>query len=92
MADGQPNSASAPVPLPGAAATPAAAAGHPSRVGGVRFLDWLDGRKTYLLTVLGALYVFGSTLGWWPCDDRVLAVLGFGGLAALRNSVPSPKP
>lgn len=92
MADGQPKSTSAPVAHPGDAPTQAAAAGHPSRGGGLRFLDWLDGRKTYLLTALGALYVFGSTLGWWPCDERVLALLGFGGMAALRNSVPSSKP
>lgn len=50
-------------------------------------LGWLDGRKTYLLAAVAAAYVIGSTLGWWPCDDRVLALLGFGGMAALRQGV-----
>jgi hypothetical protein len=53
-------------------------------------LEWLDGRKTYLIALIGVLYVFGSTLGWWPCDERVLGLLGFGGLAALRKGVVPP--
>lgn len=50
-------------------------------------LAWVDGRKTYLLALVGALYVFGSDLGWWPCNDLVLALLGFSGLATLRHGV-----
>lgn len=54
-------------------------------------LDWLDGRKTYLIATAGAVYLFGSTVGWWPCDDRLLGLLGFGGLAALRRGLDKPK-
>ena len=50
-------------------------------------LDWLDGRKTYLIAMVGVVYVFGSTVGWWPCDERVLGLLGFGGIAALRKGI-----
>lgn len=46
-----------------------------------------EGKKTYLVTAAAAIYVFGSSLGWWPLDDRILALLGFGGIAALRQSI-----
>lgn len=89
--NGRDNFSGAPDPLPGNSDT-AADAGHPSRVGGPSWAQWLDGRKTYLIACVGALYVFGSTLGWWPLDERVMAILGFGGLAALRKGSAPPFP
>lgn len=75
---------------PAASSSPGApvslsSAGAPTAKPGL--LAWLDGRKTYLLALVGALYVFGSDLGWWPCNDLVLALLGFSGLATLRHGV-----
>lgn len=59
----------------------------------VQILDWLDGRKTYLVAVAAAIYLIGGDIGWWPQNDQVLTLLGFGGLAALRAGMskrPTP--
>lgn len=47
----------------------------------------IDGHKTYLISVVAAAYLFGGTLNWWPVDERILGLLGFGGLAALRGGI-----
>lgn len=52
-----------------------------------QLLDWLDGRKTYLIAFLGALYVIGSGMGLWPEDERILSLFGFGAAVALRAGV-----
>lgn len=52
-----------------------------------QILKVLEGRKTYIVAAAAVAYVFGSTVGWWPLDDRILTLLGFGGLASLRSAV-----
>jgi hypothetical protein len=45
---------------------------------------FLEGKKTYLVAILGGLYLFGGDQGWWQVNEALLGILGFGGLAALR--------
>lgn len=51
-------------------------------------LEWLKGKKTYITTVIGAIVV----VLWWlniidsDLADKILILLGFGGIAALRAS------
>lgn len=52
-----------------------------------RMRAWLAGRKTYGIAAIGILYIVGCWAGWWEYDERVLAALGLGGLAALRAGV-----
>lgn len=46
----------------------------------------LEGYKTYICSALGALIVGGFFMGWVDqgTANMLLALLGFGGLAALR--------
>lgn len=32
-------------------------------------LDWLNGKKTYLMAVVYGLDAMGSQLGWWAADS-----------------------
>ncbi len=50
-------------------------------------LQLIDGRKTYIVTGLAVAYLFGASVGWWTVDERILGILGFGGLASLRSAV-----
>jgi len=52
-----------------------------------QIIQLLEGRKTYIVSALAIIYLIGSDLGWWPRNNEVLAILGFGGLAALRAGV-----
>lgn len=49
--------------------------------------DLLDGRKTYLLSILGAIYLFGADQGWWHMSQALLGILGFGSMMTLRSGV-----
>lgn len=51
------------------------------------FWSKLEGKKTYLLAAAAIVYLFGGSMGWWPVDERVLGILGFGGLASLRAGI-----
>lgn len=55
-------------------------------------LDWLDGKKTHLVTAAAVLYLIGTNAGWWGFDERVLAIFGFSGLSALRSGVAKTQP
>ncbi len=51
-------------------------------------VEWLKGKKTYILAALGGLVV---ALSWAGVIDQVLAdrllqIMGFGAIAALRAS------
>lgn len=50
-------------------------------------MAWLEGKKTYILTGLGIVYVGGGLLGWWTIDWHVADILGFGSLMALRAAL-----
>jgi len=62
---------------------------QPSRFG--EFLrelaTFLDGRKTYIVAAGAILYLVGADAGCWEYNDQVLAICGFGGLAALRKGL-----
>ena len=52
-------------------------------------VEWLEGKKTYIVAILGALYNVGIAFAWWTPDDQyvilinsVLAALGVGFLRA----------
>lgn len=51
--------------------------------------EWLNGKKTYLTTLIFAVFNLGVGLGWWTVDNSVwvtantlLGALGFGFLRA----------
>jgi hypothetical protein len=48
---------------------------------------FLSGKKTYLSALIGILYLAGVWAGLYEFDERILAVVGFAGLAALRAAV-----
>jgi hypothetical protein len=52
-------------------------------------IAFLKGKKTYILSGLGALVVFAYFLGFidYQVLDLLLGLLGFGSLAALRAGV-----
>jgi hypothetical protein len=60
-------------------------AGATSRVREI--LSLVDGLKTYVVVIAAVVYLIGSDCGWWAYNEQVLALFGFGGIAALRNSV-----
>ena len=49
----------------------------------------LEGKKTYLVAAGGALVAFALMLGWIERElaEALWGLLGFGGLAALRQGV-----
>ena len=51
--------------------------------------EMLKGKKTYALAFLGALLTFAHLMGWLDMGayNQLMALLGFGGLAALRAGV-----
>lgn len=51
------------------------------------FLSLVDGWKTYIVVAAAVVYLVGADIGWWPYNEQVLALFGFGGVAALRHSV-----
>lgn len=49
--------------------------------------QFLTGKKTYLSAAIGILYLVGVWAGLYDFDERILAVIGFAGLASLRAAV-----
>lgn len=47
-------------------------------------LEFLDGRKTYIVAALGIIYIFGGDQGWWRLNEAIAGMLGFGGIVTLR--------
>lgn len=47
---------------------------------------FLQGKKTYFVTLVGLLYVVGVWAGFWELDEKMLALFGLGGLAFLRSA------
>jgi hypothetical protein len=52
-------------------------------------LDFLKGKKTYILAAAGGVIIFGYILGWIDSTvaNVLLGLLGFGGLATLRAAI-----
>jgi hypothetical protein len=59
-------------------------------------IDWLDGKKSYILLVIGFVFNLGALLGWWTLDNQVWALvdstlvmlLGASFRAAIQKSGP----
>lgn len=59
-------------------------------------LDWLSGKKTYVVAILLAVFDVGVTFGWWTFDNAVVqavnALLAAFGLGFLRAGVTKSGP
>ena len=51
-----------------------------------KILEWLDGKKTYIVAVLVGLGAVATSLGW-SIPDWVWLLLGAIGLGAVRDAV-----
>lgn len=56
-------------------------------------LQWLSGKKTYLIAFVGAVFNLGVGMGWWPLGDQTWAAINailvaLGGMS-LRAGVTS---
>jgi len=54
-----------------------------------KLIEFLQGKKTYIVAFLFGLFNFGYALGWWMLDNEIwlainslLTMLGFGFLRA----------
>lgn len=55
----------------------------------IKPLEFLAGRKTYIVAILSAVYGAGIQAGFWPDVPLVTYLLLGGGLAALRSGISS---
>ena len=55
----------------------------------MKFFDFLKGKRTYIFAGLGAIVVFCYWMTWidYIIAEQLVAMLGFGGLAALRAGI-----
>ena len=60
-------------------------------------IEWLSGRKSYLLLIVGFVFNLGVLAAWWPVDSEtwtlidslLLALLGASFRAAITKSSPT---
>ena len=52
-------------------------------------MDYLKGKKTYILAVVALITIAGNLLGYIDADTAnvLLTVFGFGGLITLRSAL-----
>lgn len=50
-------------------------------------LDFLSGKKTYLVGVGAIAYAAGVSRGWWPNDIEIWGLLGGTGAMTLRAAI-----
>jgi hypothetical protein len=54
-------------------------------------IDWLSGKKTYILMILGFVFNLGIAAGWWAVESQVWQlvdlILGFLGLGTIRAAI-----
>ncbi len=50
-------------------------------------LEYLDGKKTYVIAAITLALLFGSWQGWWKLPTEVYAALMAVGLMFLRRGV-----
>ncbi len=59
-------------------------------------LDWLSGRKTYIVAILTAIFDVGCAVGWWTFDNQIVVavngLLAAFGLGFLRAGVSKSGP
>lgn len=55
------------------------------------WLTWLQGKKTYIVVILAAVFNIGIVFGFWTIDSQVWlfinSILGFFGLGTLRAGI-----
>lgn len=51
-----------------------------------KLIEFLSGKKTYIIATVGAALAFAQLMGW-PIPDSVYILLGSCGLATLRVAV-----
>lgn len=58
-------------------------------------LEWLEGKKTYIVIVITALFNLGVAFGWWVEDNNIVVfintILGAFGFGFLRAGVTKSK-
>jgi hypothetical protein len=52
-------------------------------------IEFLKGKKTYYLTLVGLLYIGGAFLGFYELDEKVLTLFGLGFVATFRSALKS---
>lgn len=60
------------------------------------FIEWLQGKKTYIVLVVGFVFNLGMLQGWWAADNAIwasintllLTLLGITFRAAVSKSGP----
>ena len=54
-------------------------------------IEWLQGKKTYIVLVVAFVFNVGVAAGWWALESElwsvINAILGFLGLGALKSAV-----
>lgn len=57
------------------------------------WIEWLQGKKTYIIVILAAVFNIGVVFGLWTVDSQVWAfinsILVFLGLGTLRAGIAS---
>ena len=60
------------------------------------FLDFIQGKKTYIVAIVLAVFNVGCAVGWWTPDNAVWeavnAVLVALGLGAIKSAVKKSGP
>lgn len=61
-------------------------------------IEWLQGKKTYILIIVGAIFNIGVAAGlwtpesgWWEIINSILIFLGIGALGAKGNRMLKSK-
>jgi hypothetical protein len=59
----------------------------------MNWLNWLQGKKTYLIMIIGFVFNLGLLTGWWTMDNSVWSfidgILVFLGIGGIRSGVKS---
>lgn len=50
-------------------------------------IEFLKGKKTYGVALVGGLYLLGCYVGWFQFDEKVCAALGIGFVATFRSAL-----
>jgi hypothetical protein len=54
-------------------------------------MEWLQGKKTYIIMIVGFIFNLGILAGWWEMGSQVWqlidTVLAFFGLGTIRSGI-----
>ena len=57
----------------------------------MNIINFLQGKKTYIILILAFVFNFGITAGWWTLDNQIWElvniILGFLGLGTIRSAI-----